>query len=392
MLALYRCGRQAEALEVYRAARAASSTSSASSRGGAPGARAGHPPSRPGARRRRRRPTAGTRPACAHRSSSRRSSSTPSIRSSRSRRRWRSPPSASSSSPRRSRSAARSPLRPRVLRGHRERSSHGGVAARAAAFTSLTPGADLARLARSRRRSSCWWMRPTGCSRTRGSSRLLDDAPCDVAVLVGGGRRRAACSCRSPARTTTGRRSSSARGSRVHAGRRSCSRAAAVGATGRDASRLLANASLAVQRALGRRRGAAAGRADSSGPRSTPPGTRAWSSSGSPTAGGARASVAPARRSPRHRIIRRCSSGAGFVPAGSPPGRPRRASRGRSPAELELDPPRAERAGARRSGRSRRGRRRWAEDPPKVCSTPSSLRSGRVRCPALRFAGPIRSR
>ena len=61
----------------------------------------------------------------------------------------------------------------------------------------------------------------------------------------------ARCSCRSPARSTTGRPSSSARGSRVARDSLLVLAGSAVGDDGRDASRLLASASLAVQRALG---------------------------------------------------------------------------------------------------------------------------------------------
>ena len=79
---------------------------------------------------------------------------------------------------------------------------------------------------------------------------LLDEAPCDVAVLVEGEAGRAPSSCPSPASSTTGRRWSSAPG--IARTRRA---ARALGSplsdTGRDASRLLASASLAVQRALG---------------------------------------------------------------------------------------------------------------------------------------------
>ena len=82
---------------------------------------------------------------------------------------------------------------------------------------------------------------------------LLDQAPCDVGVVVGDGR-----PCAGP-------RPRAVRGCRARLGRRRARRVARarprrdssarwgddVGADGRDASRLLANASLAVQRALG---------------------------------------------------------------------------------------------------------------------------------------------
>jgi len=54
------------------------------------------------------------------------------------------------------------------------------------------------------------------------------------------------CSCRSSAPSTTGPRSSSGPGSRARSTPSCCSRA-----VGRDASRLLASASLVVQRAIG---------------------------------------------------------------------------------------------------------------------------------------------
>ena len=91
---------------------------------------------------------------------------------------------------------------------------------------------------------------------------LLEDARARCAARRGaaatsrsssapGRRATGPCSCRSRGRGTTGRRSSSARGWRARAAAWLQLAGASTGAGGRDASRLLANASLAVQRVLG---------------------------------------------------------------------------------------------------------------------------------------------
>ena len=126
------------------------------------------------------------------------------------------------------------------------------MTARSAAFTSLTPGRDLARLAAEQDVELLVVDAPDGLLEDARLLALLDEAPCDVAILAGAGRRRPArCSCRSRVRATTGPRSSWGRGWRAAAAARCSWPGRARAAGGRDASRLLANASLAVQRVLG---------------------------------------------------------------------------------------------------------------------------------------------
>ena len=72
------------------------------------------------------------------------------------------------------------------LRAHRERLLAEGLAARAAAFTSLTPGADLARIAREQDAELLLVDAPARLLEDARLLGLLDDAQCDVAVLVGG--------------------------------------------------------------------------------------------------------------------------------------------------------------------------------------------------------------
>jgi DNA-binding SARP family transcriptional activator len=127
-----------------------------------------------------------------------------------------------------------------------------GISVRAAAFTSVTPGADLARLANEQGADLLLTDAPHGVLEDARLLSLLDDAQCDVGIVIG---------------------------SSVHLGRPVMvpfsgaehdwaaielgawlARASSVplhlvgastGAAGRDASRLLASASLAVQRGLG---------------------------------------------------------------------------------------------------------------------------------------------
>ena len=129
------------------------------------------------------------------------------------------------------------------------------------------------------------------------------------------GRRRAAGRALRRRRARLGRARARRVAGRVHR------RAAAAAGRGRrrrgedDASRLLATASLLVQRFVGRRRRAAAGRAGprraSCGPRRAP---GCWSS-GSPTAGARRAWGPSATRSPRPRRRRSSSCAAACAPA-----------------------------------------------------------------------------
>ena len=120
-----------------------------------------------------------------------------------------------------------------------------------AAFTSLTPGSDLARLAAEQDATVVLVDAPDGLLEDARLLTLLADAPCDVAVVVAGGVPRGPVlvpftgSAHDWAATELG-----AWFARAHAAPLLLAGASA-GASGRDASRLLANASLAVQRGLG---------------------------------------------------------------------------------------------------------------------------------------------
>ena len=127
-----------------------------------------------------------------------------------------------------------------------------GVAARSAAFTSVTPGRDLTRLAAEQDVELLLVDAPDGLLEDARLLTLLEDAPCDVAVLVG-----APPSPSGPvlvpfsgaghdwAAVELGAWLARSRGCPLQLA------GASTGAEGRDASRLLANASLAVQRVLG---------------------------------------------------------------------------------------------------------------------------------------------
>jgi DNA-binding SARP family transcriptional activator len=137
------------------------------------------------------------------------------------------------------------------LREHRERLAADGLDVRAAAFTSLTPGADLARLARDQDAELVLVDAPERLLEDARLLELLDDALCDVAVLVDGASRDGpvlvpfAGADHDWAAVELGAWQARARSVRlVLAG-------SSLGGGGRDASRLLASASLAVQRALG---------------------------------------------------------------------------------------------------------------------------------------------
>jgi DNA-binding SARP family transcriptional activator len=138
----------------------------------------------------------------------------------------------------------------------RDKLSSAGAIARAAVFTSLAPGVDLAQLAREQPVSLALVDAPDDLLEDARVLALLDQAPCDVGVLAGGSRG-----------TVPGD------GDRVlvpfagaahdwaavelaawiarNAGCALQLAGAATSEQGRDASRLLANASIAVQRALG---------------------------------------------------------------------------------------------------------------------------------------------
>jgi DNA-binding SARP family transcriptional activator len=136
------------------------------------------------------------------------------------------------------------------LREHRDRLVADGVDARAAAFTSLTPGADLARVARDQDAELVLVDAPARLLEDGRLLGLLEDAPCDVAVLVDGEARTGPVFVpftgaeHDWAAVELGAWQARARSSRlVLVG-------SAQSALGRDASRLLASASLAVERAL----------------------------------------------------------------------------------------------------------------------------------------------
>jgi hypothetical protein len=126
-----------------------------------------------------------------------------------------------------------------------------GVTARAAAFTSRTPGADLARLAGDQSAELLLVDAPDGLLADPRLITLLEQAICDVGILVAGPNRAGpvivafAGGDHDWAAVELGARYSRAIGAPlVLAG-------ALTGISGRDASRLLADASIAVQRALG---------------------------------------------------------------------------------------------------------------------------------------------
>jgi hypothetical protein len=127
-----------------------------------------------------------------------------------------------------------------------------GVMARIAAFTSVTPGHDLARLAAEQDVELLVVDAPDGMLEDARLLALLDDAPCDVAILVGAQAPRSG-----PVLVPfsgAGHDWAAVELGAWLARSRACAlqlAGASTGSDGRDASRLLANASLAVQRGLG---------------------------------------------------------------------------------------------------------------------------------------------
>jgi hypothetical protein len=127
-----------------------------------------------------------------------------------------------------------------------------GVLARAAAFTSVTPGTDLARLAREQDADLLLVEAPAALLEDGRVTALLDHAPCDVAAVVGSGQP-------GPGAVLVPFSGAEHDWAAVALGAwlaRALDRplrlaGASTGAGGRDASRLLASASLALQRALG---------------------------------------------------------------------------------------------------------------------------------------------
>ena len=126
-----------------------------------------------------------------------------------------------------------------------------GVPTRTAAFTSVTPGVDLARLAAEQDAELLLVDAPDGLLEDARLTALLENASCDVAVVVPGEQRDGpvlvtfAGADHDWAAVELGARYSGRTGSAL------VLLGALTGDRGRDASRLLANASLAVQRALG---------------------------------------------------------------------------------------------------------------------------------------------
>jgi DNA-binding SARP family transcriptional activator len=127
-----------------------------------------------------------------------------------------------------------------------------GVTSRVAAFTSVTPGIDLARLASEQDADLVLVDAPAGLLEDARLIALLDQAPCDVAVLVGERAPR-------PGPVLVPFSGAEHDWAAVELGAwlaRSLETGlllagASTGAAGRDASRLLASASLALQRAVG---------------------------------------------------------------------------------------------------------------------------------------------
>jgi DNA-binding SARP family transcriptional activator len=125
-----------------------------------------------------------------------------------------------------------------------------GVEARAAVFTSVAPGADMARLAREHDVDLLLVDAPDGLLEDARVLALLDQAPCDVGVVVGGAPGVGPVAVpfagaeHDWAAVELGAWLARSRGSTLRL-------AGATSPDGRDASRLLAHASIAVQRALG---------------------------------------------------------------------------------------------------------------------------------------------
>jgi DNA-binding SARP family transcriptional activator len=133
----------------------------------------------------------------------------------------------------------------------RERLGVGGVEARVAAFTSVTPGTDLARLADDHDVDLLLVDAPTGLLQDARLLALLDRAPCDVGVVVAAEPRDGpvlvpfAGTEHDWAAIELAAWLARNRGSPLRLA------GASTGADGGNASRLLASASLAIQRVLG---------------------------------------------------------------------------------------------------------------------------------------------
>ncbi len=137
-----------------------------------------------------------------------------------------------------------------ALNAHRESLAGRGLVARAAAFTSVLPGADAARLAAEQEVDLVLVRAPADLLEDAQLGELLTSAPCDVAVLVGDDVR--AGPVLVPFAGAEHDWSAIEVGAWLAGGWGTPLRLAGPAVeAGRDASRLLASASLAVQRALG---------------------------------------------------------------------------------------------------------------------------------------------
>jgi class 3 adenylate cyclase/DNA-binding SARP family transcriptional activator len=139
----------------------------------------------------------------------------------------------------------------RRLHESREALSRSGLEARAAVFTSVTPGADLARLAAEQDVDLLLTDAPEQLLEDGRLLTLLERAPCDVGVLVGTGQLRGpvvvpfAGAAHDWTAVEIGAWLARNSGEPLRLA------GASTSSEGRDASRLLASASLAVQHGLG---------------------------------------------------------------------------------------------------------------------------------------------
>jgi DNA-binding SARP family transcriptional activator len=147
--------------------------------------------------------------------------------------------------------AAELPAASSRMRSLRAETLSHGVAVRAAAFTSLTPGIDLTRLAAEQDADLLLVDAPQRLLEDARLVSLLEDAPCDVAVLVPGAAGGEAVVV--PFAGAVHDWSAIELGAWFSLGSELplLIAGAATGAEGGDSSRLLASASLAVQRAFG---------------------------------------------------------------------------------------------------------------------------------------------
>jgi DNA-binding SARP family transcriptional activator len=137
-----------------------------------------------------------------------------------------------------------------ALSAHCESLADRGLVARAAVFTSMSPGGDAARLASEQDVDLVLVSAPPDLLDNPDLGELLKRAPCDVAVLVGEDIRPGAVLV--PFAGAEHDWSAIELGAWLAGGWRTSLRLAGPAVErGRDASRLLASASLAVQRALG---------------------------------------------------------------------------------------------------------------------------------------------